>query len=62
MNEKQSHVFNTPRWHKTCLMPTHGKGIYVYDSEGKSYLDAIGGTHVIPLFYCVNNGVKIINE
>ncbi|MTJ29323.1 aspartate aminotransferase family protein [Aphanizomenon sp. UHCC 0183] len=62
MNEKQSHVFNTPRWHKTCLMPTHGKGIYVYDSEGKSYLDAIGGTHVISIGHGVTEVADAIAE
>jgi len=62
MKQTQSHVFNTTRWHNTCLMADYGKGIYVYDAEGKSYLDAIGGTHVVSIGHGVTEVAEAIAE
>ncbi|EPF22827.1 MAG: aminotransferase class III-fold pyridoxal phosphate-dependent enzyme [Microcystis aeruginosa Ma_MB_F_20061100_S19] len=62
MKPEQSHVFNTTRWHNTCLMAESGKGIYVYDSEGKTYLDAIGGTHVISIGHGVTEVADAMAE
>lgn len=62
MKTEQSHVFNTTRWHNTCLMAESGKGIYVYDSEGKTYLDAIGGTHVISIGHGVTEVADAMAE
>ena len=56
MKKVESHVFNTARWHNTCKVAEYGEGAYVYDSEGKCYLDAIEGTHVISIGHGVPEG------
>lgn len=62
MTKRESHVFNTPRWHSTCRVAKYGEGVYVYDSEGRSYLDAIGGTHVISIGHGVPEVADAIAE
>lgn len=37
---------------------THGNGIYLYDEEGKSYIDAVGGAAVVN----IGHGVEEISE
>jgi adenosylmethionine-8-amino-7-oxononanoate aminotransferase len=48
-----SHVFFKETKRPTI---THGEGIFLYDSAGRRYLDAIGGTHLNSIGY----GVKAI--
>ncbi|MCL2923925.1 MAG: aminotransferase class III-fold pyridoxal phosphate-dependent enzyme [Trichodesmium sp. MAG_R04] len=62
MKKVESHVFNTARWHNTCKVAEYGEGAYVYDSEGKCYLDAIGGTHVISIGHGVPEIAEAIAE
>lgn len=62
MKKAESHVFNTPRWHSTCRVAEYGEGVYVYDSEGRCYLDAIGGSHVISIGHGVAEVAEAIAE
>jgi len=41
-----SHVLRVTGWHKTYQTIAYAQGIYLYDTQGKRYLDAIAGTHV----------------
>jgi adenosylmethionine-8-amino-7-oxononanoate aminotransferase len=54
-NTPQSHVF-FPRDNR--LVADYGDGVYIYDVNGKQYLDAIGGTHV----NTIGHGVAEIGE
>lgn len=58
MSQTDSNVFRVTGWNKDYITADHGKGIYLFDSEGKQYLDAIGGTHVSSIGY----GVEAIAE
>lgn len=49
MNVADSHVFHGSGWQSPYRVAEYGKGIYIYDSEGKAYLDAIAGTHVVSI-------------
>jgi adenosylmethionine-8-amino-7-oxononanoate aminotransferase len=49
MNVADSHVFHGAGWQHPYLIAAYGKGIYLYDTEGKCYLDAIAGTHVVSI-------------
>ncbi|MBI3957989.1 MAG: aminotransferase class III-fold pyridoxal phosphate-dependent enzyme [Chloroflexi bacterium] len=49
MNVADSHVFHGSGWQNPYRVAEYGKGIYLYDSEGKCYLDAIAGTHVVSI-------------
>jgi len=44
--------------HHTYPLITHGRGVYLYDEEGKKYLDASGGAAVVNL----GHGLKEIAE
>lgn len=52
MHESSSHVLFT-HWRKTYPTIEHGEGVYLYDKEGKHYLDAIGGMFVVTIGYGV---------
>ncbi len=43
-----SHVFFT-HWKKNYPVADYGKGIYIYDTDGKRYMDAIGGMFVVTI-------------
>ena len=43
MNARKSNVFFS---RENRLVADYGKGVYLYDTDGKQYLDAIGSTHV----------------
>ena len=49
MNVADSHVFHGAGWQNPYRVAAYGKGIYLYDTEGKCYLDAIAGTHVVSI-------------
>ncbi|MEM9542552.1 MAG: aminotransferase class III-fold pyridoxal phosphate-dependent enzyme [Cyanobacteria bacterium P01_E01_bin.42] len=58
MEQTESHVFYPMGFNNSYSVLESGKGVYVYDSEGKRYLDGIGGTHVIS----IGHGVAEIGE
>ncbi len=49
MKQTESHVFYAPSWHHDYKIAERGEGVYLYDSDGKRYLDGIGGTHTITI-------------
>ncbi len=51
--QKNSRVFYAQGWNADYQLAEHGEGIFVFDGQGKRYLDAIGGTHCITLGYGV---------
>ena len=54
----ESNVFRVTGWHKTYQTAAYGEGIYLYDTDGKHYLDGIAGTHV----NTIGHGVEAIGE
>jgi adenosylmethionine-8-amino-7-oxononanoate aminotransferase len=36
-------------WDQDRLVASHGSGAWVYDTMGKAYLDAVGGSHVVTI-------------
>ena len=56
-NIKKSHVFHR-RLNYNYPLITHGKGIYLYDQNGKKYIDGSGGPAVVNL----GHGVKEIAQ
>lgn len=62
MNVADSHVFHGAGWQNPYRVAEYGKGIYVYDSEGKCYLDAIAGTHVVSIGHGVEEVAAAIAE
>lgn len=57
MTPDDSHIFYN-NWRGQPKMATHGKGIYLYDADGKRYMDAIGGMFVVT----VGHGVEEIAD
>lgn len=53
MSQADSNVFRVTGWNKEYKTAESGQGIYLYDSDGKCYLDGIGGTHVSSIGYGV---------
>jgi len=53
MKQNESNVFRVTGWHKDYPTADYGEGIYLYDTDGKQYLDTIGGTHVSSIGYGV---------
>ena len=53
MTQGRDHVFHRD-WRKTLPMIDRGEGVYLYDRQGKRYLDASGGPAVIN----IGHGVK----
>ena len=41
---------------------THGDGIYLFDTEGKRYLDAAAGVHVVSIGHGVKEVVDAMEE
>jgi adenosylmethionine-8-amino-7-oxononanoate aminotransferase len=62
MKKAESHVLSSTAWRDTCLMAEYGEGIYIYDSEGKRYLDAIGGIRVVSIGHGVAEVAEAIAE
>ncbi|MYF72014.1 MAG: aminotransferase class III-fold pyridoxal phosphate-dependent enzyme [Gemmatimonadetes bacterium] len=57
MPRHKDHIFHRTlkkEWPKI----SHGEGIYLFDMEGKRYLDACAGVHVVS----IGHGVKEIAE
>ncbi|MCY3871893.1 MAG: aminotransferase class III-fold pyridoxal phosphate-dependent enzyme, partial [Gemmatimonadetes bacterium] len=57
MPRQKDHIFHRTlkkEWPKI----SHGEGIYLFDTEGKRYLDACAGVHVVS----IGHGVKEIAE
>ena len=48
-DERSQHLMNT--YKRSDMIFTHGRGCYVYDQEGKKYLDFLGGIAVNALGY-----------
>ncbi|MBF0238360.1 MAG: aminotransferase class III-fold pyridoxal phosphate-dependent enzyme [SAR324 cluster bacterium] len=55
MKHSESHVFFSK---KPRPFAERGEGVYIYDTDGKRYLDGIGGTHVVS----IGHGVPEIAE
>ncbi len=53
----------SPVWtHLTNIQPVKGEGVYLYDSEGKRYIDFTSGIGVINTGHCHPRVVKAIQE
>nr|VFJ51773.1 MAG: Adenosylmethionine-8-amino-7-oxononanoate aminotransferase [Candidatus Kentron sp. FW] len=57
MKQSESHVFFTS-WHQLYQTAERGEGVYLYNSDGKRYLDAIGGMFVVT----IGHGIKEIGN
>jgi adenosylmethionine-8-amino-7-oxononanoate aminotransferase len=57
INKTKSHLFFKEK-HRPAIEKSHG--IYLIDSTGRKYLDAIGGTHVVSIGYGVPEITKAI--
>ena len=47
---------------KTYQTMTRGKGAYVFDAQGKKYLDAIGGVGVVNIGHGVEEVIEAITQ
>ena len=56
-NEPGAHIFHRARKDHWPLI-SHGRGCYLYDTEGRAYLDACAGVHVVG----IGHGVEEIAE
>ncbi len=54
--------FLLPTYKRQPFMLTHGRGCYVYDAEGKKYLDFLGGIAVNALGHAHPKVVKVIRR
>ncbi len=52
MHPTESHVFFTD-WQHFYHTAERGEGVYLYDSDGKRYLDGVGGMLVVTIGYGV---------
>lgn len=58
---EHDHLFHRvikDKWHKI----SHGQGVYLFDSDGKRYLDACGGVHVVSIGHAVGEVVEAMLE
>lgn len=62
MTKAESHVFYALGLNNSYPRIERGKGVYVYDNAGKSYLDGIGGTHVVTIGHGVTEIAEAIAE
>jgi len=51
-----------PTYDRLPIMVTHGKGVYLYDSEGNKYLDFLSGIGVNALGYAHPAITKVIQK
>lgn len=58
MNPFDSHVFYGQGWNHDYRVADYGEGLYLYDTEGRRYLDGVGGTHVVS----IGHGVAEVAE
>ena len=47
-----SKVFST-KWDRPFLLSDRAEGVYVYDTDGKQYLDACGSAFTVTVGHCV---------
>ncbi|MCA9907432.1 MAG: aminotransferase class III-fold pyridoxal phosphate-dependent enzyme, partial [Anaerolineae bacterium] len=53
----------SPVWsHLTTIQPVRGEGIYLYDADGKRYIDFTSGIGVTNTGHCHSHVVKAIQE
>jgi len=55
-------AFQIPTYNKLPIALARGEGCYVWDTDGKKYLDFYGGHCVTPLGHCPPRVVKAIQE
>jgi acetylornithine/N-succinyldiaminopimelate aminotransferase len=60
--KKAEASFILPTYDRLPIMVTHGKGVYLYDSEGKKYLDFLSGIGVNALGYAHPAITKVIQK
>jgi acetylornithine aminotransferase/acetylornithine/N-succinyldiaminopimelate aminotransferase len=60
LNDASQHLMNTYR--RSDIIFTHGRGCYVFDQNGKKYLDFLGGIAVNALGYSYPDLVKTIRR
>ncbi len=54
--------FVLPNYGRYDVWPVRGEGPYVWDRDGKKYLDFAGGVAVCPLGHCPPTVVKVLTE
>jgi acetylornithine/N-succinyldiaminopimelate aminotransferase len=54
--------FLLPTYKRSAVLITHGRGCYVYDADGKKYLDFLGGIAVNALGHAHPRIVKVIRR
>ena len=57
MKQHESHLF-VGNWNRPYIVMDSGEGVYLYDTKGKRYLDAIGGIHVVT----IGHGVRYVTN
>nr|VFJ48019.1 MAG: N(6)-acetyl-beta-lysine transaminase precursor [Candidatus Kentron sp. FW] len=62
MKQSESHVFHVTGWHQSYRMIERGEGIYLFDTQGKRYLDGMGGSHVVTIGHGVAEIADAIAE
>ena len=62
MTQEESHLFQVTGWNQSYRMAAYGKGIFLFDTEGKRYLDGIGGTHTITIGHGVSEVADAMAE
>jgi acetylornithine aminotransferase/acetylornithine/N-succinyldiaminopimelate aminotransferase len=60
LNDASRHLMNT--YKRSDMIFTHGRGCYVFDQDGKKYLDFLGGIAVNALGYSYPDLVKTIRR
>jgi adenosylmethionine-8-amino-7-oxononanoate aminotransferase len=54
-NEELSSYVLVDNWRRVYPVITRAEGIYIYDSTGKRYIDALGGFHVVSIGHGVSD-------
>ncbi len=54
--------FVLPNYGRYNVWPVRGEGPYIWDRDGKKYLDFAGGVAVCPLGHCPPTMVKALTE
>ena len=62
MNETLLQKYVMPNYGRFDFWPERGSGVYVWDRDGKKYLDFAGGVAVCPLGHCHPEVVKAIQD
>ena len=60
-SQHRDHIFHRSK-KESWPRISHGEGVYLYDTDGKAYLDACGGVHVVSIGHGVKEIARAMEE